>query len=248
MEPLKRSSSMSSFWRALALPWRGGGGASGGSGGGSDGRSGGVVGSGRPPRASLDELGPSCGLGAALRSNTPSPRAEEGGSVADLEALSASARSSDSDAAPDPDDGVRRAPATSAAALPPPVPPGADARPRRKRAPLALNARGSEAALRSTNPIRKARPRARAHAKRRRQPVLSRATRARAPLTPPLRPARRFCSRWWTPWVTCRPCRTSPSSPSRSARAHTPRARTLSAALRVSPHATASALSRVASR
>ncbi len=144
MAELKRSGSMSAFWRALALPlWRGGGG--GGAGGGGARGDGG--GSGRAPRGSLDELGPSCSLGAeAAWPDTPSPRSGSSGDEAPAECGPEAAAAECCSGA-------------AHAAVLPPVPPLADARPRRggKRPPVVLNARGSEAALRSTNPIRKAR-------------------------------------------------------------------------------------------
>ena len=136
---MQRSGSMSAFWRALT-PWRGGGGGGGGGLGGGCEES-------RPSRPSLDDLGPSCSLGAPARDDTPSPHRGDSSGEESAEPCfdAAGAR----DAAP---------PASQPTPQPqePPLPPERDARPRRKRS-LAINARGAEAALRSTNPIRKVR-------------------------------------------------------------------------------------------
>ena len=124
------------FWRALSLPYRSSEGAP---------ETAAVAGPlaasslalGRPSRASLDALGPSCSLGAPAQAQSRHARSssEDGESLVLAAPQEACA---DADVVAQPH------------AQRPPRPPSAQRRP--------LNARGAEAALRSTNPIRKARP------------------------------------------------------------------------------------------
>lgn len=179
---MQRSGSMSAFWRALT-PWSlrlGGGGPA-------------SLDEERPPRPSLDDLGPSCSLGAPAPEGPPSPHRSDGGSGGD-EAVEGCCVPAEAASLPKPPPLELAAPSTL---LPPPVPPERDARPRRKRAPLAINARGSEAALRSTNPIRKARLAA---------GVAPASHASRGPVRALTGPRPRH--RWWTPSGTCLPWRT----------------------------------------